>query len=884
MKHFFLWLVAGLLSVTALAETVTNEVFRLDFEQSEGYQLGDVFAQSNGWFYTTANSNTLAKVVDSETFPIVSGSQALLVGVKETGYDRSAPTYDFDLSSIDTKNNYVLFEFQVKPSEVGSGSYAADLLITDTNNVSLVRALVFNGGFWSQSYSLKTSANAWAFNPDTYQGGPEKIDGRANFSEFNTVSWLWDLGKQTLISAKYNEEECYYTNRWDESGVEYTVNANIPYGINPTFSGLPSRIRLIGRFERPEWGFDAFVIKTISKEGSANPGKLACSARSIALNYSSTNTAFTITNDGDEPFSYTVESNSEWLIPVAVSGVCENVSTIRFDVDRSLLPEAQYGRAIVTVDAGDAGSCQVSVSAQNGRAYYYSDFKSPFYEYGAILALQDRWNNNMQPPTTYSIVVTNAYEREGVAFINKTSWYDGQTLAINTRKDQIIHLGMDLYVPGDTESQSLELRAGYWSKAWSLNLRCDTASGACYVTDVNGNTLALDGWEFPLDTWTRFDVTLDYQAQLLTGITLGDNTTNLALELMHDTNDAEIHNFADFAVYAVPQDNQSNIAFTDLIIEEQERTGDPELVAPAFVQFGDADSGEIIVRNAGVGSFDCTITALENTTLFSFDPDTVTVSDKGTFKANINREGVEPGYYLTHLLIDAGTVGAATTIASVAVGGYYYSTGFETPWYQDGSLAGQQTWTFDPDQPKENFDASISNGVLYLGHAPGYTGCRADVVVSTNYQITVKTSILASSEGDDGGRLYFKQNSAFPYIEFMVTKDIINKQLKLSVNGVPEEEFVAFADDCLDQWIDFSYTLWFADQSVSKVVFGETVIENPSLELNNFNNKFSKYIVCASDGANFAIDDIRIFNSEIVPEPALLGLAALALAFFLKRR
>ena len=32
MKHFFLWLVAGLLSVTALAETVTNEVFRLDFE------------------------------------------------------------------------------------------------------------------------------------------------------------------------------------------------------------------------------------------------------------------------------------------------------------------------------------------------------------------------------------------------------------------------------------------------------------------------------------------------------------------------------------------------------------------------------------------------------------------------------------------------------------------------------------------------------------------------------------------------------------------------------------------------------------------------------------------------------------------------------------
>ena len=76
--------------------------------------------------------------------------------------------------------------------------------------------------------------------------------------------------------------------------------------------------------------------------------------------------------------------------------------------------------------------------------------------YGGVVATQDRWDNNMQPPTTYNIVVTNAYDREGIGFINQTKWYDGQTISVDSRENEIIHVGMDMFIP--MESQTTEFR------------------------------------------------------------------------------------------------------------------------------------------------------------------------------------------------------------------------------------------------------------------------------------------------------------------------------------------------------------------------------------------------------------------------------------------
>jgi len=362
MKRFLILATAFAFMAAAYVNAAeTNEVFRIDFEQSEGYQTGDIFAQEKGWVpYSEANSNCYGVVVDPEKFPCInSGTQALLVGVQDTSYGRANFCCDFDISSIDIDKNYVQFELQIKPSEAGTGSYQSRMQINSTNNVMLCSMLVFNKGFWSSTYSMKTSANAWAFNPKSDQGGPEPVEGTPPFDEFTTVCWTWDLGKQQLLSLQLGSEMCYYTNRWDpDSGEEYKPNANIPYGINPTFSGLPARLVFQGQNECPEAGFDAFVIRTISKPETSNPGKLNCAATTLVNNYKSTATAFTITNDGDEPFDFAVTSDSEWLVPVATNGTCVSAATINLTIDREKMTENKYYRGIVSVDAGDAGSCQ----------------------------------------------------------------------------------------------------------------------------------------------------------------------------------------------------------------------------------------------------------------------------------------------------------------------------------------------------------------------------------------------------------------------------------------------------------------------------------------------------------------------------------------------
>jgi hypothetical protein len=88
----------------------------------------------------------------------------------------------------------------------------------------------------------------------------------------------------------------------------------------------------------------------------------------------------------------------------------------------------------------------------------------------------------------------------------------------------------------------------------------------------------------------------------------------------------------------------------------------------------------------------------------------------------------------------------------------------------------------------------------------------------------------------------------------------------------------------LDEWVDFSYTIWFDDQSISEVTFGEVTVESPELFITEETKSFSRYIVCASQEANFQIDDVMISEYGIVPEPAMIALVALALAAFLRRK
>ena len=889
MKRFLILATAFAFVAAAYVNAAeTNEVFRIDFEQSEGFQLGDIFTQDKGFVpYSAANTNCLGQVVDTNTFwSITSGSQALLVGVQDTAYGNGNFCCDFDISSIDIDKNYVQFEIQIKPSEVGSGSYQARMQINSTNNVMLCSMLVFNRGFWSSSYSMKGSANAWAFNPQSYQSTPEKVAGEPPFDQFTTVCWTWDLGKQQLLSLQLGDEMCYYTNRWGvgegDTNRMYTANANIPYGINPNFSGRPARLVFQGQNERPEAGFDAFVVRTISKPKTANPGKLNCAATTLVNNYKSTATAFTITNDGDIPFDYTVSSDAEWLVPTATTGTCVSASAINLTIDREKMTENSYYRGIVSVDAGDAGSCQVRVTAQGPHIYFAEDFESPYMIYGGIVANQDRWDNNMQPPTEYNIVVTNAYDREGIGFINKTAWYDGQTISTDTREGEIIHVGMDMFVPTETETTEFHFKSSYWSLAWDLIFGIDPALGTLGVKSLNNNALIFADWQGSLEEWTRVELLIDYQAQVIRSVQLGDFVTNgLAIELMKDTNDKEVVRLEDLSIYATPQENFSGIGLDNIIVEEQERTGDPVLVAPSFQQFGDESKGSFVIRNAGVGTIEYTVEAIDNTDCFTFEPASGSFDTKAEVKVTINREGIDPNFYRSRIVTSGGAAGSVTSLFTFACGGVYYTCDFEEPWFHDGSIRGQETWTYDTDQPAENFIETIEEGALKIGHAPGYTGLRADIIAPNTGTNTVTTWIYASSE-ESAGVLWFKQNDAWPYVEFTVTPQPEESNMKLTISGIDEEEFVMFAN--LDEWVPFAYTIMFNDQTISEVTFGDDTQVLENIFIKEETKKFTRYIVCGSDDCNFRIGGITIADANAVPEPAVLALIALALAAFLRRK
>lgn len=887
MKRFLILATAFMFMAAAYVNAAeTNEVLRIDFEQSEGYQLGDIFAQEKGYRpYSEANSNCYGVVVDPEKFPCIkSGTQALLVGVQDLSYGNGNFCVDFDISSIDIDKNYVQFELQLKPSEVGDGSYAARMQLNSTNNVMLCNMMVFNKGFWSSTYSMKTSANAWAFNPKSDQGGPEKVDGQPPFDEFTTVCWTWDLGKKQLLSLQLGSEMCYYTNRWDpETGAEYTANANIPYGINPTFSGLPARLVFQGQNGRPEAGFDAFVVRTISKPQTSNPGKLSCAATTLVNNYKSTATAFTITNDGDEPFNYSVITDAEWLVANAPTGTCVTAATIDLTIDREKMAENKYYRGIVTVDAGDAGSCQVRVTAQGPHIYFSEDFESPYMIYGGIVATQDRWDNNMQPPTTYNIVVTNAYDREGIGFINQTAWYDGQTISVDSRENEIIHVGTDIYIPTESQTTEFHFKSSYWSLSWDLVFAYAPGSGVFKVKSLNNNDLIFEEWEGSMDEWVRVELLIDYQAQIIKSVTLGDTVfEDLGIELMKDTNDKEVTSLSDLSIYATPQENVALIGIDNIIAEEQERTGDPELVAPAFQQFGAESKGTFVIRNAGAGSFDYTIEALENAECFIFDPASGTVEGKKEINVTISRTDLAPGFYRSRVVSNGGEAGSVTSVFTFACGGVYYTCDFEQPWFRSGSIRGQETWSYDPDVLPENFEEGVEDGVLNVMTAPGYVGLRADVVAPNAGTVTVHTAVFCPSEGVDGGTLYFKQNDAWPYAEFAITRDVENNQMVLRKTDVETEVFSMTAP--LDEWVPFSYTIWFDDQTISEVTFGEETVEPTELFISNETKDFTRYIVCASEEANFQIDNVMISEYGVVPEPAMIALVALALAAFLRRK
>ena len=887
MKRFLILAVAFMFMAAAFVNAAeTNEVLRIDFEQAEGYTVGDIFDQGKGWVpYSDANSNCYGRVVDTETFACIkSGTQALLAGAQDTSYARANFCVDFDISSIDIDKNYVQFEMQVKPSEAGSGSYTSRFQINSTNNVSLISCLVFNKGFWCNAYSMKTSAGAWAFNPKTMQGGPEQIKGVPPSDEFTTVTFTWDLGKQQLLSIQLGSEMCYYTNRWDpETGAQYECNANIPYGINPTFSGLPSRLLIVGQNECPEAGYDAFVVRTISKPQTSNPGKLNSAATTLVNNYKSTSTAFTITNDGDEPFDFTVSTDSEWLVPVATNGTCTSTATINLTLDREKMTENKYYRGIVSVDAGAAGSCQVRVTAQGPYIFFAEDFESPYMIYGGIVATQDRWDNNMQPSTTYNIVVTNAYDREGIGFINQTAWYDGQTISADSRENEIIHVGMDMYIPMESQTTEFHFKSSYWSLAWDLVFAYAPGSGVFRVKSLNNNDLIFEDWEGSMDEWIRVELVIDYQAQIVKSVTLGDTVfDDLGIELMKDTNDKEVTKLEDLSIYATPQENLALIGLDNIIAEEVERTGDPQLVAPAFQQFGADSKGTFVIRNAGAGSFDYTIEAIENPGCFTFDPASGSVEGKKEINVTINREDLSPGFYRSRIVSNGGAAGSVTSIFTFACGGVYYTCDFEEPWFKNGSIRGQETWSYDPDVDPESFEERVEDGALSIMTAPGYVGLRADVVAANAGTVTVHTAVFCPSEGVDGGTLYFKQNDAWPYAEFTITRDSENQQMILKKSGVEEEVFSMTAP--LDEWVPFSYTIWFDDQTISEVTFGEETVEPAELFIENETKAFTRYIVCASEEANFQIDDVMISEYGIVPEPACLALLALVVAAFLRRK
>ena len=844
MKRILILL--ALLSFAASNLAFSDTLYREDFE---AYEVGTQMTDQEGWdFYSTYTGNST--VVTNA--PNIEG-KAMILSPSATGHDE-----------------YVMV---LTPSVDLTTPNAAANLVTVSAKVIMASSIdlfaIYDKDMKRYFYLKGNRADGTL---ESYPSGVVFSNLYTDATTPDEIAFVWDPFEQKVVKVSCNGEE-----------KECSI---LPSGT----CAQPSRLRLSLQhtsLDGAEGTYYDYVDVSYAPR-SADPMLYCPEDALIPLDAESVE--FEIYNAGPDTttINYSVTTSGDWLSVTPTSGSFNESAILTLKAAEGL--EEGFYRGTMTVDGGDAGTKVVSVMCSNGNVIFEEKFDD--MTPGNIVG-QRGWTVDVG-----NVSVTNAYDCSGnCMFMHRCggSYACSMYLPKPWYENIIVKVSYDLYWPSDSncdDSYVLMKDNGQNEKFEGQFMPTYPDGLGIYMikrSNKDGSEQEKRVKDFPLspfDTWNRVEYCLDLQSQKLLYFSMGENVTNFVDWPLMNQGCNFFNSWGHSAWNGV--DNGSRVAVDNLRIERVPREADPELVVDKFVSIGVDDGIAYSVRNGGAGSFDFTAEVLDLDDAVTLSQTSGTVESSVDIDVSVNREVLEDNYYRFRVRVDAGEAGCSTTIFAFVSGNVYYFADFEEPFFSLGTFAGQDEWVDDNGGENIAYICSTNDQQsLYMEHGGNWGGYMhtlevpSSSMVKFEFDVFVPPAIFEDPEWMDQTVLYLKQNN----------KRTPSKELMLSVTSVEGVPYVyATAKDydmpfCeteyANEWMHVSYVIDYLEGYVTEFTIDDNTFTTDELITTDAGVPCTLFCLCGAYGANLTFDNVKV---SVVPEPACLGLLALAGLFLLRKR
>ena len=874
MKKLLLLFVLGVVTVLA---GETNTIFTIDFETSEGYVPGDVEGQNN-WVKSWWGGGGIV-AVSNNTAAAKSGDQFLYCDDSDSQYGTNHQT-SFDISELCPGNAKLQVSFWASVPESSSNPFFVKLHALGSSgknyDVEIVELQLNANGDGQVAYS--NASGIQTFKVGELAVGSYQYCGIIISPATRSIEEI-RLGDQVI-----RDDGMLYKS----ASVEGC--GNLPDGIRIMHSGR----------------LDNFKIETCplppAKEFDVTPSQPIFSR-------TATEKKIVVANKTTGSFEYTatIDGSPEWLSITPDTGTCEGAVELTLSVDRSVMSNGYY-RAMVTVDGGEYGSKTFPVCCPNGTVIYAENFESPYMQIGGIDG-QNTWVGDYQHEGNEMLVTNVSYGAEGnCGYVVRAGGYEGYMCDVYSPTGGILNVSMKMYKgsEADSEADYFYIQNDVWYRSVGFWFVREKEQDYFYLYSFgNGpaqKTNLLGSQKFPLDTWLDFSFTVDYRRYLMTDLRLGDFTTNFgtSVELSKKANQwvDQIQRFTKFCVSCGSNSENAMWLIDDLKFEDVPRpdTYDPQINGVyVFGETEDVISDTVV--NGGTVPFQYEVTFLDYPeNVFVTTNATGVIEEKGVLSIGVTREGLEDGFYRSRMRYAYGAAGsgtyenAITSLVTFSKGGWYYDTDFSAPFYTEGDLKGQDYWEVQNRSTAPSVGEKDGKRGVYF---PESSFASVPALGPAGSTFTIETEFLME-KNENTTYVDLTQNGETGFLPIRIRRDKENNEALIGY--MSGQDFLEWFKAPLDEWNKLSFTL------DTDVAYGCALSASVNGVVTNFaegdvplNGGFddqplkSVGIKTQNDGPD-EMYATGVWFSKLsahdasVPEPVSVGLLAIALALFLRKR
>ena len=591
-----------------------------------------------------------------------------------------------------------------------------------------------------------------------------------------------------------------------------------------------------------------------------------------------------IINRGGGTLNYnvTLADDYAWCTVEGGEGSCEGSAEVKLVFDRKEMGE-EYYRGIFRVNAGEAGEGEYSFGVASGHVLYGNDFE--FYTAGQPIVSQDgAWTGNEANliDTDYSQYLRLTDYTLNMAVPDTTPYADKYMIRFNCR----------------AKANSFDAQICHGFRNGFMIDAIDKFGDGHYVVDLNrlnGSFMQLTSGCFPQGEWCDYGFLMDARTGVVTMKSIWINgVTNDFEQLAQEQSGKKI---GDFYIYGW---GMPDFCIDDLEITLVDRSSNPEPVLPNCVAVSYRDTYTGTVVNNGGDECTATVTMLDYTDFVTVTRPDKSLKAKEDLTFTVTREGLQDGFFYARYRyayrgVNSDFAGAVTGLVSFCVGGWYYGTDFQAPYFEEGELNGQPGWS-----GTEGIIIEKINGENCLTFPANATASLA-ASVPNQAAFTLQGRVLAET-AEKSAYVRIGTVDGYGYRPVYLVKDNASSTINICCVNDNNEFDVLLSQNISDEWVDFSFTMDTDINvgAVTKVTLGEeekevsyttdpdydwTAIDQFSFTTYTYDEGSSINQAVAADGAQTGLHIARlIIHDPAVPEPAVaLFLLALG-ALFLRRK